>query len=354
MTLEIVNVSKKLGDFELRNFSLAIGEGAYYVLIGPSGVGKSVLLELVAGLIAPDSGRVYWRGEDVTEKPPETRGFALVYQDYALFPHMTVLDNAAYGLRAKGAGRKAAREGAAQAAKIAGVSHLLNRTPPSLSGGEAQRVALARAIAARSNLTLLDEPLSAVDLSMRRSLRRELRRIHRETGTTFLHVTHEVDEAMELGSEIGVMLGGELKTSGTPESVFQSPGDPETAKFLGLRNVIAASRADGGFLTFGGEFIFANSPDTAESGGVSHLWIRPEEIILSKEAFSSSARNQFECNVDDWLFEGVLVAVRISAGGLRLTAMITYASFCALDLKTGDKVFATFKSSAVNLIGSAI
>lgn len=350
MTLKLENVSKKLGDFELTNYSLSLPAGAYYVLIGPSGVGKSVLLELIAGLIAPDSGRIFWRGEDVTEKPPENRGFALVYQDYALFPHMSVLENVAYGLRAKGTLSKTARESAIEAAKVAGVSHLLMRTPSSLSGGEAQRVALARTFAARSELMLLDEPLSAVDLNMRRALRRELKRIHSETGATFLHVTHDVDEAMELGTEIGVMLDGELKLSGTPEKVFQSPGDPETAKFLGLRNVIAATRSGDGFISSGGAIIYANSPENNGTCEATHLWIRPEEIILSNEAFSSSARNQIECTVEDWRLEGVLVAVRVRAGGLALTAMITYASFCALKLVSGNRIFATFKSTSVIVI----
>ena len=348
MTLELIGISKTLGDFTLHEFSLTVKEGAYFVLLGPSGVGKSVLLETIAGLCAPDSGGIFWKGVDVTKQPPENRGFALVYQDYALFPHLSVLENIAYSPRSRGAKKTEAYARANDAAVVASAEHLLNRIPATLSGGEAQRVALARAIAASPQLLLLDEPLSAVDMRQRRGLRRELKRIHAETRVTIFHVTHDVDEAMEVGEEIAVMLDGRVRACGTPEKIFGAPSDPDVAEFLGLRNVIAAEY-DGERFIAGGVRIHARPNGEISAGCAANIWIRPEEILLSRARLESSARNSLECTIESWRLEGALVTVQMRCGALPLTAMITHASFEDLALKDGGAVFATFKSSSVRV-----
>ncbi|GAG51178.1 unnamed protein product, partial [marine sediment metagenome] len=213
--------------------------------------------------------------------------FAVVYQDYALFPHMTAAQNIGYGLRSTRDGGRIE-----QLACDLGIEELLERYPEKLSGGEQQRVALARALTTEPQLLLLDEPLSALDLNTRRQLRKELKRIHTQTGTMFLHITHDTEEAMSLGDRIGVMLDGRMHQVGTPEELFRTPSDREVADFLGMRNVIAVSEVRDGVCTADGVQIHAAAADES----TSYIWIKPEEVVLSREPFDSSARNQLRAN----------------------------------------------------------
>jgi len=224
-----------------------------------------------------------------------------------------------------------------------GIGGLLEQRPEDLSGGEQQRVALARALVTRPRALLLDEPLSSVDMNARLRLRRELKRVHRETGTTFLHVTHDTDEALYLADRVGVMLEGAVRQTGSPEDIFSRPSDREVAEFLGMNNILPAEFVRPGICRAGGVEVQAAGMDESSS----FIWIRPEEIILSAEPFRSSARNQLRCVVEEWEPSGRLLAVRVAAGGLPLTALITRSSFQALHLEPGRPVYCTFKSSAV-------
>ena len=343
--LEIRALAKRLGAFELRDVHLALGEGEYFVLLGPSGAGKTVLLEIVAGLMRADAGSILLDGRDITRRPPERRGFSLVYQDYALFPHMTVRRNIAYGL-ARRLDRQQARQRTAEMADLLSITDLLDRRPATLSGGEQQRAALARALAVRPSMLLLDEPLSAVDTNTRLRLRGELKRISRELSTPVLHVTHDPEEAMALGDRVGVMLGARLHQVAAPEELFRRPSDPDVADFLGLRNILPVSRVRDRTCTVCGVDLHVSSlADTTE-----HIWIKPEEIILSAEPFASSARNQLKCRVVNWDPRGPLLAVRVAVGELSLTALITHASFTELAIRAGTEAYATFKSSAVHCL----
>ncbi|MHC4075595.1 MAG: ABC transporter ATP-binding protein, partial [Planctomycetota bacterium] len=194
--LELRSISKSLGSFAMSDVSLRINAGEYFVLLGPSGVGKSVLIEVIAGLIKPDGGRIFWNDNDITLEPPEARGFAVVYQDYALFPHLTVRQNIAYGLRAAGGSPGKTEAHLQMLTEMLHIHKLLTRRPATLSGGEQQRVALARALAVEPKLLLLDEPLSALDTNTRLRLRKELKRINRQLNISVLHVTHDPQEAM--------------------------------------------------------------------------------------------------------------------------------------------------------------
>ena len=337
--LELRSIAKRLGDFEMRDVSMTINQGEYFVLLGPSGIGKTVLIETIAGLIRPDSGTIIWRGRDITHSPPETRRFAVVYQDCALFPHMTVAGNVVYGLKAPDRGMRLAG-----IAESMGIRNLLGRYPHGLSGGEQQRVAIARALMTDPELLLLDEPLSSLDVKARRQFRAELKRVHREFGAAVLHVTHDLEEAMSLGDRIGVMLDGRIHQCGTPEDLFRKPSSREVADFLGMRNVIPVSYVSGGICRAGDlEIHVAEAVEP-----VSHVWIRPEEIVLSKEPFSSSARNQFKGQVVDWEHSGTLLVIHVSCGGLALSALITYASFKELAIEPGMELYVTFKSSSVH------
>ena len=232
--LELRGVCKRLGRFALSGLELRMEPNEYLVLMGPSGTGKTVTLELIAGLVRPDQGQVLWRGEQITATPPEQRRFSMAYQDYALFPQMDVQRNIGYGLRARGVRRDEAAQRVVEVAAQMGLEGLLERRIQGLSGGEKQRVALARALVTRPRLLLLDEPLSAVDAGARRRLRRELKLIHQQTSTPIVHVTHDPQEALYLGDRVGLLLDGSLQQVGTPEQVLSNPASAAARRFLGL------------------------------------------------------------------------------------------------------------------------
>ncbi len=259
----------RAGDFSLAIDDLAIAPGEYVIVLGPTGSGKTVLLETLAGLRRPQEGRVWFGERDVTGEPPESRGAGLVYQDYALFPHLTVAGNIGFGLRStrtravsavegaqhvsgsgqKGSGRstRGGKGGEARVRELAGllgIDNLLDRYPEGLSGGEQQRVALARALAIVPDVLLLDEPLSALDGPTRLELQAELKRVHRELGATVMHVTHDLDEALALGDRVAVLIGGQLRQVGAPQQVTRAPVDTEVARLLGLTNVLAVASID--------------------------------------------------------------------------------------------------------------
>lgn len=343
---EMRSISKRLGDFSLADVDLQLDAGEYFVLLGPTGVGKTVLLELIAGLMRPDKGRITWAGQNVTALPPERRDFGLVYQDYALFEHLSVARNIAYGLRARGMGGTDAQKHARQVAETLKIHDLLDRRPATLSGGQKQRVALARAMATQPRLMLLDEPLAALDQNVRSYLRQQLRDLHRQGSTTFLHVTHDVDEALYLADRVGVMLDGRLQQTGIPEQVFQHPTDRKVADFLGLKNVFRVHEVKDGHSIVEGVRLSLPSVDRVDA----YFWIRPEELILSKQSFDSSARNQLRCKVVDWEHSGRMLAVRVAAGKLILTAMVTPMSFREMGIAPGVELYCTFKTTAMHCL----
>ncbi|MET1124491.1 MAG: ATP-binding cassette domain-containing protein [Archaeoglobaceae archaeon] len=247
--LRVEALSKRLGRFEMRDVSFEVGKGEYLVILGPSGAGKTTLLETIAGIREPDAGRVLLDGEDITLLPPERRKIAYIPQNYALFPHLSVLDNIAYGLRIRGLPRSEIERRVLELADVLGITHLLNRKPKTLSGGEQQRVAIARAVAVQPKVLLLDEPLSNVDLRMRAKLIDEIRRWRKELELTALHVTHSLEEAFSLADRVGVMLNGRLAELGCPEDVFRSPKSEEVARFLGYE--VYEGYADGEFVDIG-------------------------------------------------------------------------------------------------------
>jgi len=342
--LELKSIAVRLGTFEIHDISLEVAAGEYVILLGPSGVGKTVLIETVAGLIRPCAGRVFFQGVDITSLRPEQREFAIVYQDYALFPHLTVKANIAYGLRSAGIERSEKRRRTEQLADLLGISQLLRRRPEGLSGGEQQRVALARALAIRPKMLLLDEPLSSLDSNTRIQLRKELKRVNKELGISILHVTHDQEEAMVLGDRIAVMLDFRIRQTASSDKLFRRPSDVEVARFVGLRNIFEVeSVADGACMVLG-ERIHASSA----TQDTSHIWIGPEEVLLSREPFQSSARNQFQCEVLDWNPQGSLLMVHVKTGGIVLAALITHSAFDDLQITPCARVYATFKSSAVH------
>jgi iron(III) transport system ATP-binding protein len=232
--LELQGIRKRFGEHEvLKGVDLAVYPGEILALLGPSGCGKTTLLRVIAGLESPDEGRVLLEGQDITPLPPERRGIGFVFQDYALFPHLTALGNVAFGLKGKDRLERARR-----ALERVGMTLFQDRKPGELSGGQQQRVALARALAPGPRLVLLDEPFSSLDAGLRAATREEVRKVLKETGTTAILVTHDQEEALSFADRLGVMRGGRLLQVGTPEEVYLRPKTPFVAQFLGRTNLL--------------------------------------------------------------------------------------------------------------------
>src|SRR5207253_2035161 len=237
--LRIQGVRKSYGQVvAVAGVDLVVDEGEFFTLLGPSGSGKTTLLRLIAGFERPDVGRIELGGRDVTNLPPYARPTNTVFQDYALFPHMSVGENIGYGLRIKGVPRTKRQERVQRALRMVRLEGLDRRRPNQLSGGQRQRVALARAVINEPQVLLLDEPLGALDLKLRQEMQLELKRIQKEVGITFVYVTHDQEEALTMSDRMAVMAGGRLQQIGPPVEVYERPANEFVAGFIGISNVL--------------------------------------------------------------------------------------------------------------------
>jgi molybdopterin-binding protein len=345
--VRVENVSKNLGEFCLKDVSLEVAEGEYLMILGPTGAGKTILLETIAGIYPPDMGRVYLGDRDITRLPPRKRNIGMVYQDYMLFPHLTVDKNIRFGLRSRQVTKTDAARKVAELADLLGVAHLLHRYPGTLSGGEQQRAAIARALVMEPDVLLLDEPLSALDSETRNKLQEELRRIHSLTRTTMIHVTHSFDEAFLLGSQMAIMNKGEIVQVGEPSEVFRKPNCRFVAEFLGVTNVFQGeSIVDNGIA-----YIDVDGHKVASAAtrcGLVYASIRPEDILVSLQPIESSARNSFQGQIQDISDMGTIVRITVDAG-IPFVVAITRRSFLDMGLAKGASVFVTFKAVDVHV-----
>jgi putative spermidine/putrescine transport system ATP-binding protein len=237
--ISLTGLRKEFGDIAaVDNVDLDIAQGEFFTMLGPSGSGKTTTLRLIAGFERPDAGRVALAGNDVTDLPPYERDVNTVFQDYALFPHMTVAENVAYGLRVKGVGKNERRKRADEALALVRLAGFGDRKPIQLSGGQRQRVALARAIVNSPRVLLLDEPLGALDLKLREQMQTELSNIHRELGMTFIYVTHDQDEALTMSDRIAVFNEGRIEQVATPAELYEHPASEFVAGFVGTSNIL--------------------------------------------------------------------------------------------------------------------
>lgn len=246
MGLEINDISKSFGQTEvLKKLSFHIPKGKLFSILGPSGCGKSTTLNLIAGFLTPDTGSITVQGRDITKLPPNKRDIAVVFQNYALFPHMKVKDNIAYGLKIRKTGRAAIDAKVAEIAEALELGQVIDRYPSQLSGGQQQRVSLARALAIEPSLLLMDEPLSNLDVRLRKEVRLQIRNLQQELGQTAVFVTHDQEEALAISDLIAVLNNGWLEQIGTPREIWQQPKTDYVAKFVGVSNVLPVEVKDG-------------------------------------------------------------------------------------------------------------
>ncbi len=285
--LSVRNLSHAFhGVVVLDDISLDIAEGSFTVLLGPSGSGKTTLLNILGGFLAPTRGSVLIDGEDLTATPPARRPTATVFQDYALFPHMTVGANVGFGLRMRGMARPERDGQAAEMLKMVGLDAVFHRRPHELSGGQRQRVALARSLVVKPKVLLLDEPLGALDLKLRRQMQEELKNIQRRVGTTFVHVTHDQEEAMAVADRVVVLNRGRIEDEGEPQRVYLDPRTAFAAGFMGESNMFVgtvAAAADG-ICEIVASFGRVTAAGEARAGEAVLLAVRPEHVRVGREA----------------------------------------------------------------------
>lgn len=343
--LRLRNVSKAWDAFSLRDINLDVNDGEYFVVLGPTGAGKTLLLETVAGLHHPDTGEVWLNGRNITPLPPERRNVGFVFQEYALFPHMTVRENVSFGLEMRRIPSSERTPRIEMILQLTGLEQLSNRYPETLSGGERQRTALARALVTEPDLFLLDEPLSALDVNTQEALREELRRIHERLGIATIHVTHDHVEAVVLADRIGVMSRGEIVQVGTPDEVFRKPASEFVANFVGFENMFSGfSTVEGGIADINLGEIRVKAVSDRE--GPVKVCIRPDDILLSKRPFKSSARNLFKGEIAEIAERGPLVKIKVAAG-MDFVVLITRRSLLEMGLTVGSEAYLSFKASSV-------
>jgi molybdopterin-binding protein len=347
--LTVSNIFKKNPGFDLRGISFEVLRGDYFMLLGESGAGKSMVLETIAGLVAPDSGSIMLNGRDITRAKIQDRGVGLVFQDHAVFPHMTVYENMHYAMHGSSLSRQERKKLIGDMAGHLGIAPLLHRQPGTLSGGELQRVALARTLIQKPQLLLLDEPLASLDTRLKSELRALLRQIHRE-GQTILHVTHDYEEALSLGTRVAVIDHGEIVQQGSPMEVFNAPRSEFVARFTGIRNYFPATLTrQNGIETALVNNKLAFRTVSNEPEGEGFLLIGGEEILLSMGPVETSATNNFEGVVTDVIpaVNGAEVTINI---GIPLRALVTPESVARLRIAEGKNLWIHVKGVAVKFI----
>ncbi|EPR76277.1 Putrescine transport ATP-binding protein PotG [Leifsonia rubra CMS 76R] len=342
--LELVGIHKRFPGFTaIEELNLTIPAGSFFALLGPSGCGKTTTLRLVAGLEPPTAGRILLGGNDVTDQKSFQRPVNTVFQSYALFPHMTVLENVAFGLRR----RKMADplDKAHEVLRLVELDHLASRRPQQLSGGQQQRVALARAIVNRPALLLLDEPLGALDLKLRRQMQLELKTIQEDIGLTFLHVTHDQEEAMTMADTIAVMNKGRIEQMGAPQELYELPKTSFVANFLGQSNLftgpVVSTTSTGISVDVAGQKITVPIDRAHRTSGEITIGVRPEKITLHsrKPARDAGVNVLGPGQVIDVSFSGVSTQYLVDVPGAGNLIVFAQNMTFGSDVQEGDKVW---------------
>jgi len=348
--IRVKEISNNWGEFELKNVSLEVKQGEYFVILGPTGSGKTLLLELIVGLYIPNKGKIFIEGKDITYEVPEKRNLGFLYQDYSLFPHFSVRKNIEYGMKLRNMSKTEIDNKLKELSKMFKIQNLMHRDVTTLSGGEQQRVALARALATNPKVLLLDEPFSALDENTKANLISEMKELHRKEGITFIHVTHSQEEAMILADRIGIIMNGTIVQVGTPEEIFYKPKTKEIARFVKIENIwegkVIEKRNEEIVIEIKGKKIVAIS-NHFKVGDEVRLIIRPEDVVIGEG--NTSARNVFKGVVSDVIKHGFYNIVRVDCG-FQVEAAVTKQSIENLNIKEGKNIDIFFKATSIQVI----
>lgn len=352
--LSLKNISKRFGSTTaVADVSLDVERGEFFGLLGPSGCGKTTTLRMIAGLERPDSGAIEFEGSDITTRSPERRGFGMVFQNYALFPHLTVGENVAFGLRARHMSKEATAERVSSALELVQLPGYSQRTIDQLSGGQQQRVAIARAIAIEPAFLLFDEPLSNLDVALREETRSELRELVTRLGLTAVYVTHDQEEAFALCDRIGIMVGGRIMQTDKPRELYERPLELSVARFLGRNNLIRVMRlsssnsSNGVFKTLAGDHTITLPVEVRDLAPLNKpclLAIRPEHVKISRSPQQNS--NSFPGQVREINFAGATSSIKVDTNGLLIEALVLDSE----GFSVGDECVLTLPPERLSLL----
>lgn len=351
--IEIKGLSLRLGEFYLKDINLTIGDGEYFVILGPTGAGKTVLMECIAGLHRIRQGEIRFDGADITHRLPEERKLGYVPQDYVLFPFLNVFGNIAFGLKQAQTAKQEIPERVNHLAELMGVAHLLRRESRSLSGGEKQRVALARALATSPRILLLDEPLGALDLRTAKYLRLELRRIHRKLGLTTIHITHDLMEALEMADRVAVIQNGQVEQVAEPEEMLFYPEGNKVADFIGAPNILDCDYCRDlgkGVMEVGCGRLKITVPH--EGGIIRKVAILPRHIYVSETRPPGLSVNGFQGVITAIESTGNMVRIRIDVEQNNLMSEIPSYIFEEMNLVVGKEVFLILRMRRIRVYES--
>jgi ABC-type Fe3+/spermidine/putrescine transport system ATPase subunit len=349
MGLELKGISKSWRGFKLKNIDLAVENGDYFIILGPTGAGKTLLLETIMGFHKPDKGRIFLDGVDITDIPPEKRNIGYVSQKCILFPHMNVRQNVEFGLKMRGTPKTERTQAVTQVLDVMGLQSMESRSPATLSGGEKQKVALARVLVTEPQTIIFDEPLTSIDAEAARELKLELKRIHK-SGKTMVHVTHNQIECFSLGNKIAVMNSGEIVQTAKPKELFVTPGNKFVARFLGYENIFDAKLVEkqGSVSVVNVDDIKLKVSETIDTPECT-VAVRPEDVNLSSSPKRNGAKNVLEGTVIEFVDQGPTVSVIVDVG-LSFSVIMTKSVFVEKNLEIGQKVWLSFKSDSVKVI----
>jgi len=354
--VELRGVNKSFGSYHaLRDVNFEIREGEFMTFLGPSGCGKTTCLRLISGFDTPTTGQIFIAGADVTLDPPYRRDVNQVFQSYALFPHLTIYENIAFGLRMKKVPQAEIKSRVDRVVEMTSLGAFVDRKPAQMSGGQRQRVALARAIVCEPKVLLLDEPLSARDAKLRSQMRIELKQLQKRLGITFIFVTHDQEEALTMSDRVAVINGGRVEQIGTVNEIYYQPATRFVATFIGETNIVEAdviSRADGLVrcrLEGGLELLVNDGPRA--SGGKVLLSLRPEKIRLYR--MDPGGQNSFPGSISVEIFKGAVDDLTIVVqGGLELGALLANDGQEELEFHEGEAVFAKIQPEDINVVAA--
>jgi spermidine/putrescine transport system ATP-binding protein len=359
--IEIDHVVKRFGEFvAVDDVDFSIGQGEFFSMLGPSGCGKTTTLRMIAGFEQPTSGAVRLDGVDVSKVPPNKRDVNTVFQQYALFPHMNVFDNVAFGPQSKNVDKATIKKRVTEMLEVVRLTDFASRRPAQLSGGQQQRVALARALVNLPKALLLDEPLGALDLKLRHAMQFELKRIQREVGITFVYVTHDQEEALTMSDRIAVMSDGRVEQIGTPAEIYDNPASVFVAGFIGQANLWPATVTEHATGTtrvtaLGGACLGGSCGDsTLAVGSMATLMVRPERISISltQPTSETGVDQSVNATVSDLAFQGPIVRLALEAAdGSPIIANVDPDADLPL-LRPGDSVWASWAQSAACVLPS--